>query len=289
MAFEKFLKERASGFPAPIYLLSYTQAFFLTQAIMVLKEAQAELDVFDLDDKSQSTSMKTVIETLNQTSMFCPRPCVIIKNYQKIKKADQGLLDRYIENPSDRSILVLFYSGELKKVDTKGIKRIDLDLNRSALPIWVQERVGHYGIRLSAELINYVCEIYAEDLTALDNELNKLSLYGRKELSLEDACEVFYGTRQYTPFQFTRAIAEANIGKALTIFRGLEEHTETFTLMGAINWEISKLNLPVATAVKCYKLLSDADIQVRINPDYPVEVLITSLCSALKRNKKPPA
>ncbi|KJU85651.1 hypothetical protein MBAV_002154, partial [Candidatus Magnetobacterium bavaricum] len=107
-----------------------------------------------------------------------------------------------------------------------------------------------------------------------------------KDLSLEDACELFYGSKQYSPFQFTRAIAEADVTKALEIFRGLQEHSEPFVLLGAINWEITKLPLPPKIALRCYELLSDADIQVRANPDYPFEALIAGLCNALKRNGK---
>ncbi|MBF0591694.1 MAG: DNA polymerase III subunit delta [Nitrospirae bacterium] len=280
------MRERAEGFPASVYLLGYTEEFFFTQALMVLRQGHAELEVFDLDDKAQGVPMRSVIEALNQISMFCLRPCVVIKNYQKIKKADQVLLARYIDNPSTRSILVLCHSGDLKKVDIKGVKCITLDIKKTALPTWVKERSIHYGIRLSQELIRFVCDIYADDLMALDNELRKLSLLGKKELSLEDACELFYGSKQYNPFQFTKAIAEADVGKAMTIFQGLQEHSEPIMLLGAVNWEIAKLNLPAAIAFKCYELLSDADIQVRVNPDYPFEALISGLCSVLKRSRK---
>ncbi|KJU83971.1 DNA polymerase III subunit delta, partial [Candidatus Magnetobacterium bavaricum] len=195
--FDDFLKEKAGGFPAPVYLLGFTEEFFFAQAMMVLRQGHTELEVFDLDDKVQGVSMRAVIETLNQISMFCPRPCVVIKNYQKIKKVDQTLLSRYIENPSTRSILVLCYSGDSKKVETKGAKHITLDIKKTALPLWVKERGSHYGIRFSQELIRFVCDIYADDLLALDNELSKLSLLGKKDLSLEDACELFYGSKQY--------------------------------------------------------------------------------------------
>nr|AIM41285.1 DNA polymerase III subunit delta [Candidatus Magnetobacterium casensis] len=287
IVFDDFLKEKAEGFPAAVYMLGYTEEFFFAQALMLLRQGHAELEVFDLDDKVQGVSMRTVVEALNQVSMFCPRPCVVLKNYQKIKKADQTLLARYIDNPSSRSILVLCYSGDSKKVDTRGVKHITLDLKKTALPAWVKERTAHYGIKPSQELIRFICDIYADDLLTLDNELNKLSLLGKKELSLEDACELFYGTKQYSPFQLTKAIAEADVGKAVTIFRGLQEHSEPFVLLGAINWELKKLNLPPKIALRCYELLSDADIQVRANPDYPFELLISGLCSALKRNRPP--
>ncbi|MBF0317653.1 MAG: hypothetical protein HQL04_05705 [Nitrospirae bacterium] len=286
--FDDFLREKAVGFPAPVYLFGYTEEFFFAQALMLLRQGHAELEVFDLDDKVQGVSMRAIIETLNQISMFCLRPCVVIKNYQKIKKADLALLVRYIENPSTRSMLVLCYSGDQKKVDTKGTKHITLDIKKTTLPMWVKERGNHYGIRFSQELIRFVCDIYADDLLALDNELSKLSLLGKKDLSLEDACELFYGSKQYSPFQFTRAIAEADVGKALEMFRGLQEHSEPIAFLGAINWEIAKSALPPAIALRCYELLCDADIQVRVNSDYPFEVLIAGLCSTLKRNRKAP-
>ncbi len=295
MSIEHFIKERDKGFPSSVYLLKAKNDFFFREALKVIKEAIPDgerdfnLDSYDLEDSEQQVSVPEMIDNLNTLSFFSHHKFVVIRNLQKMKKGDFEKVSRYIKEPSPDSKLILFHSGDIKrerKAIFKDSKVIDLDLKVREIPKWIEKQAFIAGIKLSNDAIGFLCDIFGENISLLKNEIEKLSLSGKKHINMNDIQEIIYGTKSFSSFQMTEAIVKGDKEEAIKIHQAIKGNVDKFMLLGAMNWQISRgKNIEEKKLLKCYELLSDTEVRLKsTNPDFPLEWLILKLSQVLKQN-----
>ncbi len=289
MSFKQFLKEKESGFTKKAYLLYGTDPFFLKEAERIIKEGIDKdhqdfgIDMYDLESATgRAASLKEVLDSLNTFSFFSENKVVIAQNIQKLKKAELELFGNYLMDPSDSSTLFIFCNDKLKATVKNTLSKcmmISLDHTGHELKGWLSAHAQTMGISLSAEVMDYVTVMLGNDAGLIASEVNKLSLLGIEKIEINDLADIIYGEVGVDTFELTRAISAGDMKKAFQLSKDMA-HTDTNMLLGAINWQVSKMkgSKSPEKMMSYYKAMLDADtINKSTGSDYPLELLITKL------------
>lgn len=295
MSYRNFLSEIEKGLPAPVYLLYTTDSFFASEAVGAVKRLvpDAEKDfnfhVFDFFAPSDETlSVEKVVETLNTVSFFGSRRfTVLIANLQKLVKKDMERLESYAVNPSLQSVFVIIHLGSwkgAKKERFQGVKIIPLDMRDSEIPFWIKQRAAHHEVTISDEAVEYLMGTVGPDIGLLSAEIEKISLIGKKIIDVDDIADIITGERLYSVFDLTNALRAKDADRVFAVYKTLKETTEGFSLIGALNWQYTRL---LSTGIspeenayflQIFRCLNRADIDIKSSGrSYPIEYLLFKL------------
>src|SRR4030043_464570 len=106
----------------------------------------------------------------------------------------------------------------------------------------------------------------------------------RQRVSVDDVSEIVEGGGFYTPFDLVDALEAKNPEKVFRIYKVLKETTESYRLIGILNWLYGR-NLPVRSRtegnkylLKVFEILNKADIDIKSSGrDFPLEYLLVKL------------
>lgn len=293
MSIKIFLQEIDKGLTSPAYLLYADNEYMIEEALSSVKktipktEMPFNFNVFDMDSADSIPTAGEITDTLNTVSFFGSRRYVIVKNLQKISAKEFKKFQSYIANPSPNSVFLMSYTGTLKKEMkeiTKGLKTICLDIRENDLPVWIKEKIRQKGITIKDDAVEYLIGVVGDDIGLLSSEIEKLASFGNETITIGIIKEIVEGSRDYSVFDLTNALREKNIEKVLRIYRTLSETTEPYNLLGAINWQYSKMSMQANNTrqrkdfSRAFKILNDADIQIKTSGGtYPMEHLLIRL------------
>ncbi|MBF0554644.1 MAG: hypothetical protein HQK96_08850 [Nitrospirae bacterium] len=284
--------ELKKGFPSPVYLLNYRDYFYLVESLMLLRDSVGEggrtfnFDVYDIEAGGEQASMAEIIDTVNMASLFSARRFICVKNFQKIKKGDVTRLAKYVESPSPMSVLFLFNQQKDSKDKSSdksplpfSLKTIMLDFNERELFDWAQKKIGSYGCAITREAVKFLRDICEDSVSKFANELDKLTLLGRKKIDIADVEEAVFGTKGGTIFQVAGSIVKGDKSNAIAKYVEIRDGLADIMALGALNWQLEgKIQTSNPAFLKCYEQLNDVDKRLRgTNPGYPLEFLIYNL------------
>jgi len=295
MSFQAFLNETAKGLPSLVYLLHASDTFLNREAIKVIKKLVPEgerdfnLHVFDFSrEADEKTPFEQIFDTANTVPFFGKRRFVIWSgNLKGLSKKDLKRMESYISDPAPHSVLVLFHEGVLKKEmreSFRGVDTISLDIRESEIPSWILHRAKLKGLEISDDVADYLLGLKGPDLGLLSAEIEKISLLGKQRVSVDDVSEIVEGGGFYTPFDLVNALEEKNAEKVFRIYKVLKETTESYSLIGILNWLYGR-NLPTLGRtkgnkylLKVFEILNQADIDIKSSGrDFPLEYLLVKL------------
>lgn len=293
MSIKTFLQEIDKGLTSPAYLLYADNEYMIEEALSSVKKTIPETEmpfnfnVFDIDSADSIPTVGEITDTLNTVSFFGSRRYVVVRNLQKISAKEFKKFQSYIANPSPNSVLLMSYTGALKKEmkeSTKGLKSICLDIRENDLPVWIKEKIRQKGITIKDDAVEYLIGVVGDDIGLLSSEIEKLASFGNEKITITDIKEIVEGSRDYSVFDLTNALREKNIEKVFRIYRTLSETTEPYNLLGAINWQYSRMSMQANNTrqrkdfSRAFKILNDADIQIKTSGGtYPMEHLLVRL------------
>ncbi|OGW58392.1 MAG: DNA polymerase III subunit delta [Nitrospirae bacterium RBG_16_43_8] len=293
MSIKTFLLEIDKGLTSPAYLLYADNEYMIEEALSSVKNTIPETEmpfnynVFDMDSADSIPTAEEITDTLNTVSFFGSRRYVVVRNLQKISAKEFKKFQSHIANPSPNSVLLMSYTGTLKKEmkeSTKGLKTICLDIRENDMPVWIKEKIGQKGITINDDAAGYLIGVVGNDIGLLSAEVEKLASFGNETITISGIKEIIEGSRDYSVFDLTNALREKNIEKVFRIYRTLSETTEPYNFLGAINWHYSKMSLQANDThqrkdfSRAFELLNDADIQIKTSGGaYPMEHLLVRL------------
>lgn len=293
MSIKAFLQEIDKGLTSPAYLLYADNEYPIEEALSAVKRTIPETEmpfnfnVFDMDSADSIPTAGEITDTLNTVSFFGSRRYVVVRNLQKISAKEFKKFQSYIANPSPNSVFLMSYTGTLKKEmkeSTKGLKTICLDIRENDLPVWIKEKIRQKGITIKDDAVEYLIGVVGNDIGLLSSELEKLASFGNETITISGIKEIVEGSRDYSVFDLTNALREKNTEKVFRIYRTLSETTEPYNLLGAINWQYSKMSMQAndmrqrKTFSRAFELLNNADIQIKTSGGaYPMEHLLIRL------------
>ena len=227
------------------------------------REHEWSLERFNAQEMLKSTgdSGKNCIDdfliSCETLPMLTDRKVIQLDNFELIKKAvkknDSSSASRLFEaveniinNPPD-SLWFIFTSPAMREQDFskplfRGIKqsgRIQkfVAYDNSSPFNWVIQRAEKKGLPLSADVARLMINIVGNDLTDLDHELEKLSLYLSGAPITEDLIkEHIRGHKHFSVFRMTEALSRKELLPALEILdqqlqTAPREHVRLFALI----------------------------------------------------------
>jgi DNA polymerase-3 subunit delta len=256
----EFLKDAAAAIP-PVVALTGPERHFKQQALARLRTL-----IIGDDDSSLSrftgrdADLQSVTDELRTVSMWGDRRLVIVDDADDFVSKHRGQLEKYVDAPAKKSVLVLDVGTWVKttrlakQVAAKGLEIACSELKGGALFKWLQDAATEiYAVKLDRDAAALLVELIGEEPGMLDSELSKLSTYvgDRKRIAVDDVRSLVGGWRTETTWFMTDAVRDGHVGDALVALEQLLTAGEApQKLLGGIGVVFRKL----ATAVEIARL-----------------------------------
>lgn len=216
----------------PLYFLHGEEPYF-TDVITHLVEEEslpAEERDFGLTILyGQDTNVRDVVTLAQQIPMFGERAVILVKEAQNLKigDAEADLLENYALNPVQTNLLLFGYKyGKLdsrrkfvKTLASKGYLFHSEPVKDSGLAAWIGQRLKDKGLKADAKISLLLAEYLGNDLSRIENELDKLAMILGKNQVLDAAMvEKHIGiSKDYNVFELQRALRDKKADLALKI------------------------------------------------------------------------
>ncbi len=287
MSIAAFYTELKKGMRAPAYLLHAEDPYLLKQALFALRQSIPEADwdflfhVYDIDSPDNALPTEQIIDVLYTVSMMGGRKIVVVENVQKLLKAGLEIVAGYLENPSPDALLVLLYTGKVKKTTQQslsGIKSILLDIRERDIPQWLSSQAAEKGLSLSREAAEHLIGSVGTEIGLLSSELEKLTMLGKKNVTADDVTSLVKGQGDYTAFDLIDALKRGDPEEVFHIYEVLSQTQEPYSLLGALNWHFNRMKGSPKEKARIFALLSEADLKVKSSGGaFPLEYLLVKL------------
>lgn len=232
MLYKQFSQHLQQGDPAPAYLFLGSSDLLLDEAWKALVEKLVPPKARKFNGERLQAGECEAEEALNRLRtlpMFGTRRLLMVQNVEAWKKEQRDSLLNYLAHPNPNACLVLTAASRkgLEKVEaavnSRGLVVTFPVLGSKEIPRWLQERARQRGKQMSSQAAYYLFEQVGEDLSCLEQELEKLCLYvgDRSRIELEDLEEAVSAQKTFTVFELVRYVGQKNAGMALRSLRAL--------------------------------------------------------------------
>jgi DNA polymerase-3 subunit delta len=306
MSIKQFQQELSKGLPSPVYLLYSSEDFLLYEALSAVKGRQNDADVFNFDvydikSPDDNTPMEQIIDILNTLPFLSERRTVVIKNVQKLPKADTRKLEGYLASPSPATLLVMLHEGASPKLfdpaTLKNVHTVALSIPEREIPLWIKMNAKKRGITLTDQAIEYLINFVGTDLGMLYAEIEKLScLDTSRAIEKDDIKGTIYSGADYNAFDLVDALKRRNAREVFSILENVVRNQDPQMLLGAINYQYSRQYSSHAAAHKSsekasagsfevFRLLHEADADIKSSHKFVIESLLFKLLRLSGRSR----
>lgn len=218
---------------------------------------------------SKDLEWKTVRDELLTVSMFGDRRVVLVESADDFVSENRTALEKYLEKPSKKSLLVLDVGSFpkttklFKAVDKLGLLIECIELQGADLTRWIQATVKERsGKQITRDAAMLLPELAGTHLGLLKQEIDKVAAYAgeRPQIDSEDVRKVVGGWKAETTWVMLDALRDGNLGFALTnLDKLLNSGEHPIKLLGgiafnfrklAIATELSRHGMPLSAALK---------------------------------------
>ncbi len=245
-----------AGRLAPLYLLLGTESYLRTSAAREI--ANTALSGTLLREFNECTfslltdAIESAIAAAEQMPMMAERRVVRIKDFAKLREADEEILIRYLNNPANSTVMI-FIADELDK--RKTATKVLLEkctvvefppLKDGEAKAWARTRLKELKITADDQALSEIIRLVGTDTQTLLTELDKLASAaantGRITLELID--ELIGRSRELSNFELGDHLLAQNRKRALeTLHRLLDDGAEPVMLIGLIAGNYHRLAL----------------------------------------------
>lgn len=199
----------------------------------------------------KEVDFKSVRDELLTVSMFGERRLVLVEEADHFVSEYRTNLEKYLEKPSKKSLLVLDVSSFpkntrlFKAVDKLGLLVECTELKGPELTRWIQATVkDRFGKQITRDAAMLLPELAGPHLGLLEQELEKLSAYSgdRSQIDSEDVRKVVGGWKAETTWDMLNAVRDGKLSFALSnLDKLLTAGEPPMKLLGAIVYTYRKL------------------------------------------------
>jgi len=240
----------------PLYLLIGTEVYLRRVAAQTITDAALSgklLREFNESAFSLLTdSVQSAIAAAEQLPMMSDTRVVRIRDFARLREADEETLIRYLNNPAPSTVMI-FAADDLDK--RKKSTRVLLDvctvvefapLKDAEAKAWAKSRLKELKITADDQVLSEIIRLVGTDVQTLYNELDKLASAaantGRITMELVD--ELIGRSRELSNFELGDHLLAGNRKRALeTLHRLLEDGAEPVMLVGLIAGNYHRLAL----------------------------------------------
>lgn len=235
MSVEKILADFKKKSFRPVYWLEGEEEYYIDQVMNyaehhILTEAEAGFNLTIFYGKDAAWA--DIVNACMRYPMFAERQVVLLKEAQQMRDIDK--LENYIANPLTSTVFVVSYKE--KKVDgrsklakllkEKGELLSTKKMYENQLPDWVSNLAESKGYTLSQKALMLLVEHIGNDLSRINNEIDKLAVnLGKRTSITEDDIEKYIGvSKEYNVFELQDALAKKDLPRAIRIIRYFESN-----------------------------------------------------------------
>ena len=241
----------------PLYLLLGSEVYLRRVAAQTITEAALSRTLLREFNESAfsllSDPVQSAIAAAEQLPMMSDSRVVRIRDFARLREADEDTLIRYLNNPAPTTVLI-FIADELDK--RKKSSKVLLDactvvefgpLKDAEAKAWAKTRLKELKVSADDQVLSDLIRLVGTDVQTLFNELEKLasaaqSTGGRITIDLVD--ELIGRSRELSNFDLADQLLAGNRKKALeTLHRLLEDGAEPVMLVGLIAGNYHRLAL----------------------------------------------
>ena len=240
----------------PCYFLYGEETFLAFQFIDELREALVTKEVqeynverFNLDESSWAE-----IIDLARTIPFFLSPWRIIVvegskgKTENLSSLDQKILKDYFSSPSSRTLIVIVFSGKIRKNSSlfKFFKSLPSSLvqSRELRPLknrplyaWMAKKFSSQGKSATPEAIKRLEELTGNDLRLINNEMEKLITFsGEKSvIELDDVNQISGWVKSFFEWEISDSLARADFEQCLHVLSSLfKEGIKPVYILGSV-------------------------------------------------------
>lgn len=240
----------------PLYLLVGPERYLRRVAAQEITEAALSATLIrEFNESSFSLltdSVRSAVAAAEQLPMMSERRVVRVRDFARLRDADEDVLIAYLANPSPSTVMI-FTADDLdkRKKSTKALLDactvVDFSpLKDSEAKAWARTYLKGLKSAADDQVLSEIVNLVGTDIQTLANELDKLAsaavATGRIEVQLVD--ELIGRTRELSNFELGDHLMSNNRKRALeTLHRLLDDGAEPVMLIGLIAGNYHRLAL----------------------------------------------
>src|ERR1043166_7107340 len=243
----------------PFYFLYAPETYLRDQAVREIVDTALRGTLLrEFNDSSFnlfSDDVRDAIAAAEQLPMMSQRRVIRLRNFGRLREADEEILLAYIERPVETSV-VIFADDDIDKRKKLGKKLMSAPgafdfqpLKPNELPSWIKAHVKTFNADMEPRALSQLIELTGNNLSALTNELNKLAAAalptGRITSDLVE--QLVSRSREHMNWDLTDNIVSRNRRAALKVLRDfLDDGVEPVLLTGVIAGTFRRMALAKA-------------------------------------------
>jgi DNA polymerase-3 subunit delta len=240
----------------PLYLLFGEETYLRDLAARAIADASlknASLREFNEATFSlTSTDVQQAIAAAEQLPMMSPRRVVLVRDFAKLREADEEALMRYVARPAESSV-VIFVADDLDKRRKMSKTLLDVcaavefaSLTDAELADWAKKRLKELKVQTDERTLHQIVALVGSSVRTLSNELEKLATAALDSglITMEMVDSLVGRSRELSNFELADHLIARNRKRALqTLQRILDDGAEPVMLIGLIASNYHRLAL----------------------------------------------
>jgi DNA polymerase-3 subunit delta len=222
---------------APVYYIFGDDPYQIRELLALIRErVNPAFRDFNLHQVTASEASGDQIAGLAyQLPVMDTCSVVMVRDCQQLQKADwEGVLPYLEKPPADDGIstcLVFVNPNRADQIDSrtkvgKLLKKATVGCLKpfdNKMPQWVRQRSKHHHVTIDSDAIHRLIDLLGTELTALDNALERLSLFlgGKGQITIDVVEQTIAGDRDFNVFELSKWVGQRNLEQALRYLRGI--------------------------------------------------------------------
>ena len=195
MTVEQLIERAKRGELPPVSVLVGSERFWIERAVQVLRAAVLKDGVAGFNDdlfQGQGLSAATVLSAARTLPMMASRRFVLVRGVEAMATAEQDKLAGYLREPSPEACVVLVFAkldGRTKLARAARESRCWFDAESPKLgqvSQLAQREARERGHELTAAGAAFLADAVGTDLSALDDAVERLSLFVGSENPIDE-------------------------------------------------------------------------------------------------------
>ena len=296
--YNKLINDINNGKLSPVYLIHGEESFFTNNIIKTISNAVINEDSADFDlkkiygKKSDETQENQLIDFVKRFPLSGDYSLLIVKDSKNISTDFKNVI-LYIENYNPKTILVLSFNSSVdkrKKIYKSSLKNgivfESKKIYENQIYSWIENQCKYKSLNLHPNSIKIIADFTGNDLSQIDNELEKLKLNSKEEelIRPEEVEDIIGFSKEYNFFELTKVIGKNNYDKSLELVTYMSKNTKKYPLpliIGTVYSFFNKLFIYHSIENK-----SEASKLLGINPYFINEYREASNVFSMKRISK---
>lgn len=250
---ERSLRERFE----PLYLLVGPERYLRRAAVQSISDVALSTTLIrEFNESSFSLltdSVQSAIAAAEQLPMMSDRRVVRVRDFARLRDADEDVLISYLANPSPSTVMI-FTADDLdkRKKSTKALLEcctvVDFSpLRDSEAKAWAKTYLKTLKTSADDQVLSEIINLVGTDVQTLANEIDKLgsaALDNDGRITIELVDELIGRSRELSNFELGDHLLANNRKRALeTLHRLLDDGAEPVMLIGLIAGNYHRLAL----------------------------------------------